>query len=153
MQVEKAVWVDSSISAYNFETGQMETVKITKEKLNNLETNIQIGSMILRSNMEANNYNIPLALQSYNFGPGNMNKVLKTCAELEHIDEASMRQNPTENSWLNYRAFLHTGDSKYVEHVFSYLGNDEVRVQKRNNETVKVALTNDHVLENTNNRT
>ncbi len=153
MQVEKAVWVNSSISAYNFETGQVETVKITQDKLNDLESNIQIGSMILRYNMEANNYNIPLALQSYNFGQGNMNKVLRTCAELENIDESSMRQNPTENAWLNYRAFLNTGDAKYVEHVFSYLGKDEIKVQKRNNETVKVALANDHVLENANNRT
>ena len=153
MQVEKSVWVNSSISAYNFETGQMETVKITQEKINDLEGNIQVGSMILRSNLESNNYNIPLALQTYNFGTGNMNKVLKTCAELENIDESSMRQNPTENAWLNYRAFLNTGDSKYVEHVFSYLGKDEIKVQKRNNETVKVALANDHVLENANNRT
>lgn len=152
MQVEKAIWIDNSISAYNFETGQTETVKITQDKLNNIETNIQIGSMILRSNIESNHYNIPLALQTYNFGPGNMNKVLKTCAELEHIDEDSMRQNPTDNSWLNYRAFLNTGDSKYVEHVFSYLGSNEVSVQKRNNETVRVALTNDHVLENSNSR-
>ena len=153
MQVEKSVWVNSSISAYNFETGQMETVKITQEKINDLEGNIQVGSMILRSNLESNNYNIPLALQTYNFGTGNMNKVLKTCAELENIDESNMRQNPTENAWLNYRAFLNTGDSKYVEHVFSYLGKDEIKVQKRNNETVKVALANDHVLENANNRT
>ena len=153
MQIEKAVWVNSSITAYNFETGQMETVKITQDKLNDLESNIQIGSMILRYNLETNNYNIPLALQSYNFGQGNMNKVLRTCAELENIDEDSMRKNPTENAWLNYRAFLNTGDAKYVEHVFSYLGNDEIKVQKRNNETVKVALANDHVLENTNNRT
>lgn len=144
MQIEKAIHIGEEVKAYNFETNQMETVKVTKEKLHDIESNIQIGSMILRGYIENNNYNIPLAVQTYNMGPGNMSKVLNTCGDLENIEVSEMRNNPTNNEWLNYRAFLKVGDSKYVEHVFSYLGKDKnVEVLKRNNEKISVNLVND----------
>lgn len=149
MQIEKAVHIGHDVKAYNFETNQMETITVTKDKLQNIDTNIQIGSMILREYIENNNYNIPLALQTYNMGPGNMNKVLNTCASLENIEVSTMRNNPTNNKWLNYRAFLHVGDAKYVEHVFSFLGNtSELKVSKRDGSQVSVALANDFALTN-----
>ena len=146
MQVEKAVHVGNTVKAYNFETNQMETITVTKEKLNDIELNIQIGTMILREYIENNNYNIPLAIQTYNMGPGNMRKVLNTCSDLEKIDVSTMKNNPTNNKWLNYRSFLNVGDSKYVEHVFSYLGkNNNLQVLKRDNEKVSVNLANDYM--------
>lgn len=149
MQIEKAIHIGTTISAYNFNTNEVETVKITKEKLNDIEGNIQIGSMIFRNYLEANKYNIPLTLQTYNFGPGNMSKVLSTCSSLENVEESSLRNNPTNNKWLNYRAFLNIGDSKYVEHVFSFLNKDStINVKNRNNENISIKITNDYVKDN-----
>lgn len=146
MQVEKAIHIGNTVKAYNFETNQMESITVTKEKLKDIESNIQIGSMILREYIENNNYNIPLAIQTYNMGPGNMSKVLNTCSSLENIEVATMKNNPTNNKWLNYRAFLNVGDSKYVEHVFSYLGkNANIQILKRDKEKVSVSLTNDYM--------
>lgn len=145
MQVEKSVYIGHSISAYNFETGEEETIQITAEKLQDLETNIQIGAMILRICIENNDYNIPLALQTYNFGPGNMNTVLSNCSEQKQISVQELRSSATNNSWLDYRASLEIGDPQYVEHVFSFLENNTtLTVNKRNNEPVSVQITNDY---------
>ena len=146
MQIEKAVHIGNQVKAYNFEKGEMEYIIVTQDKLNNIDSNIQIGSMILREYIENSNYNIPLAIQTYNMGPGNMSKVLNTCGDLENIDVNTMKINPTNNKWLNYRAFLNVGDAKYVEHVFSYLGkHSNLQVMKRDTSKVSVNLANDYL--------
>ena len=146
MQIEKAVHIGNQVKAYNFEKGEMEYITVTQDKLNNIDSNIQIGSMILREYIENSNYNIPLAIQTYNMGPGNMSKVLNTCGDLENIDVNTMKINPTNNKWLNYRAFLNVGDAKYVEHVFSYLGkHSNLQVMKRDTSKVSVNLANDYL--------
>ena len=146
MQIEKAVHIGHSVSAYNFNTGKVETVQVTQDKLNDVDTNIKIGTMILRGYIENANYNIPLAIQTYNMGPGNMNKVLNTCSSNEKIEVSTMKNNPTNNKWLNYRSHINAGDSKYVEHVFSYLGaKQELSVKKRDNSKITVNITNDNL--------
>lgn len=146
MQIEKSVHLGNKVKAYNFEKGEMEYITVTQDKLNNIDSNIQIGSMILREYIENSNYNIPLAIQTYNMGPGNMNKVLNTCGDLENVEVYTMKNNPTNNKWLNYRSFLHVGDSKYVEHVFSYLGKtNNLEVKKRDNTKVSVNIANDYM--------
>ena len=146
MQIEKSVHVGNSVSAYNFNTGKVETVQVTQDKLNDVDTNIKIGTMILRGYIENANYNIPLAIQTYNMGPGNMSKVLNSCSSIENIEVSTMKNNPTNNKWLNYRSHINAGDSKYVEHVFSYLGDkQELSVKKRDNTKVSVNITNDNI--------
>ena len=101
--------------------------------------------MILRTCIENNNYNIPLSLQTYNFGPGNMEEVLSMCSSLENLDKSDLRNDPTNNTWLRYRSFLNIGDPEYVEHVFSYLQNHtDLTVQKRSGEQVTISIVNDH---------
>ena len=151
MQIEKSVHIGSTVTAYNFETGEIDSITVTEENLKDLETNIQIGAMILRNCMENNDYNIPLSLQTYNFGAGNMSKVLSICSEREHTSKEEIRNNPTNNSWLPYRENISAGDSEYIEHVFSFLENNtELTVKKRNGESVTISITNDYQKENTN---
>ena len=146
MQIEKAVHIGHSVSAYNFNTGKVETVQVTQDKLNDVDTNIKIGTMILRGYIENANYNIPLAIQTYNMGPGNMNKVLNTCSSNEKIEVSTMKNNPTNNKWLKYRSHINAGDSKYVEHVFSYLGDkQELSVKKRDSSKISVNIANDNL--------
>ena len=149
MQIEKAVHIASTVAAYNVETEELDYIEITPENLQDLETNIRIGTMLLRNCLEENNYNIPLALQTYNFGPGNMYTVLSTCSELENIDEDELLQNPTNTSWLDYREFLNTGDCQYIEHVFSFLPSDTtITVKDRDNNNISITIFNDY--QNTN---
>ena len=146
MQIEKAVHIGHSVSAYNFETGKVETVQVTQDKLNDVDTNIKIVTMILRGYIENANYNIPLAIQTYNMGPGNMSKVLNSCSSLENIQVSTMKNNPTNNKWLKYRSHINAGDSKYVEHVFSYLGDkQELSVKKRDSSKISVNIANDNL--------
>ena len=144
MQIEKSVHLGETITAYNFETGEKDSITIDKDKLDDLEYNIQIGTMIFRKYLENNNYNIPLTLQTYNFGPGNMDQALSMCSELEHIDKEKMKKDPTNNAWLRYRAFLNVGDPEYVEHVFSYLDTDTLSVRTKDNEEITIKIINDY---------
>lgn len=146
MQIERSAHLGSTLKAYNFETGKMESVKVTKEAIEDLETNIQIGTIILRNNIEANNYNIVLALQSYNFGPGNMAKVINKCCENENLTKSDVKNNYTNPEWLNYRNVIHVGDSKYIEHVLSFVpSNTVLTIKDRDGNDHSLRIINDKV--------
>ena len=144
MQIQKTVHINTTIYAYNFETKQTEGFEITEENLKDLDTNIKIGAMFLRECLEAENYNIPLAVQAYNFGQGNINKVLNNCYE----NSEEIRNNPLNNIWLDHRAFLNIGDAQYIEHVFRYLPpNKTINVRRRDNTIVSIPIQNDYLNE------
>lgn len=139
MQIEKCVWIGHSVSAYNFETDETDKIEITQESLEDLETNIQIGTIILRNKLEENNYNIALAIQSYNFGMGNMATVINNCSDSTGLLKSDIRNNCTNPEWLNYRNTISVGDPQYIEHVFSYIPSDTTL-------TIKDRDGNDHTL-------
>lgn len=149
MQIEKSANLNSQITAYNHLTGEEETLTITEEALQNLETNIQIGAMILQNTLELENYNILLALQTYNFGPGNMEKSLTMCQDLSNVSVSTMKNDMEENEWRYYREFLNVGDPYYVEHVLSYLNCtsdsniSEITVLNRANQEISLKLKNE----------
>ena len=82
MQIEN-VNLNSTIKAYNFEEGKVDKFHITKDNVKDLDTNIRIGAMMLRERLDTYNNNIPLAIQSYNYGSGNLSKALKMCLKTE----------------------------------------------------------------------
>lgn len=144
MQIEKNIWLGKTISAYNFETQEVDTYLITEDALHDIDSNIQIGTMILRSILENYNYNIPLSTQAYNFGMGNMRKSLAMCSDLKNIEVNDMINDCGNNQWLSYRSFLNTGDSRYVEHVFSFLNPDTtITVQKRDGSLIGLNIINE----------
>ena len=146
MQIERKPNVGDTVRAYNFETGKMDAVEVTIENIEDLETNIQIGTIMLRNRLEENNFNIPLALQSYNFGIGNMNKVLTRCSEDKNISKDDLKANVTNPLWLNYRTTINAGDPLYIEHVFSYIPNDTTLTMKtRDGNDITMKLVNDSV--------
>lgn len=145
MQIEKSAHIGNTISAYNFETGEVDTIYITRESLQDVETNIRDGAIILRTSIENSNYNIPLGIQTYNLGPGNISRSLSMCCDLENVNKNDIVNNPTNNIWLNYRAFLNTGDDLYVEHVFSFLDNDTtITVLDREGNPITIRIINDY---------
>ena len=142
MQIEKSVHLNNTLTAYNFLNKSEESIVVTKEALDDLETNIKIGTMILQNVLTQQNYNIPLAIQTYNFGPGNIQKVLNTCSSIEGIDTTSLLNDNYE--WMNYREFLNIGDPLYVEHILSYIPSKTITVTTTAGETRKLELSNEY---------
>jgi len=70
MQMQNGVWIGEKISAYNYETEKKDSFIVTKDNIGDLETNIQMGCMCFQNNLEYYDYNIPLAIQAYNYGMG-----------------------------------------------------------------------------------
>ena len=146
MQIERSANLNSTVTAYNVQTGQMDSIYVTQEAIEDLETNIRIGAMIFRNKLEEYNYNIPLALQSYNFGSGNMANSLAMCSDIENIPMDELKSNITNPAWLSYRAFLGVGDSQYIEHIFSFIPSDTVlTVVDRDGNNISLKLVNDNV--------
>lgn len=146
MQIERSANLNSTVSAYNVQTGQMDSIYVTQEAIEDLETNIKIGAMIFRNKLEEYNYNIPLALQSYNFGSGNMANSLAMCSDIENIPMDELKSDITNPAWLNYRAYLGVGDSQYIEHIFSFIESDTtITVVDRDGNNISLKLVNDNV--------
>lgn len=124
MQIEYNIWVNQTISAYNFNTNEMEEFKITPENMSDLETNIKIACMIFQNNLKDMNYNVIAALQCYNMGVGNMNALLKTYAFYSGKTCDEILNDCQDTGWLSYRQFINQGDKEYVEKVLSWIGKD-----------------------------
>ncbi len=149
MQIEKSVHIGEIVTAYNFETGEYDTFEITEENIKDIDTNIRIGAMILRDCIRSSHHNIFIALQTYNFGYGNMNKVLRAYEEAESISKDQAMDNRTNNGWLKYRNVVDVGDDEYLEHVLSYMGTNEITIKDSNGNPLTVSFTNDYLNEKT----
>lgn len=110
MQIQNSVWIGQNLSAYNFETQKNESRTITLSDVQNVETNIKIGCMILQNNFQYMKYNTLAAIQSYNMGYGNMMKILNRYAldTNRTVDEILSATN--DNGWLDYRKIITCGD-------------------------------------------
>ena len=141
MQIEESVWKNKEIKVYNYETKCDETFKITEDTMTNLETNIKIGCMIMRQQMDFMRNNPIAALQSYNMGYGNMDYILKSYAKDCGKSKKDILDDYYDFGYITndyYRNMINVGDSKYVEHVLSYLGD---------NPTISMYINDDTKLE------
>ena len=130
MQLEKKVWLNNEIEAYNYVTKTKEKIYITEEKMLDLETNIRIACMYFQQCLKNSNYNIPFAIQMYNFGYGNMEEVLK--AYLNNNNATIINDiDYIEWDWSDYRYVVNEGDLEYLEKVISYLEDTEKVVCKK----------------------
>ena len=127
MQIEKSVWNNKSITVYNYETKEDETLNINLDTMINLETNIKLGCMIMRQQMDYMRNNPVAALWSYNYGYGNMNVVLNAYTKEKGVSINSVLDNYYDFSYITnkfYANLVSNGDSYYVEHVLSYMGDN-----------------------------
>lgn len=148
MQIEKGPNIGSTVEVYNFELGRKEKIEITEEKLKDLEQNIKIGAALVRYNIVYNDYNISIGVQNYNMGFGNMGQVLSACSESENTTIEDLKNNQTNNSWLDYRNAVSAGDSQYLEHVFSYIPTDSaIKVKDTFGNEYSLKLSNDYINE------
>ncbi|MBQ6538725.1 MAG: transglycosylase SLT domain-containing protein [Bacilli bacterium] len=151
MQITYSVWNDHVFTTYNFETGKEEKIVISNnpggykssvkvlspEDMNDPYNNITIGSLIFRDALETYDYNIPLAIQAYNFGYGNMNKVLSAYSEDSGRSRDLIISDTNNIDFTNYtNVVVGQGDSEYLNHVMRYVDTDKVSVKKLTNNDV-----------------
>lgn len=143
MQIQNGIWLDNEITAYNFETQSYETVKVTKSKIENLDSNIKIGCMILQDMIHDKDYNILAGVLSYNMGGSNVNKIIKKHSETSGLSRDDILSDQNNCDWLKHRGIITVGDKDYVQHVVSYMGNDiDTYVLKPNGERVDLSIKN-----------
>lgn len=138
MQLEKIIWDNNSVTAYNYKKGHYETINITVERLKDLEFNIRIACMYFQNCLNNSNYNLDVAIQMYNYGYGNIENTFKIYNN-SNIDLQNALKN-YDKEWLNYRKYINEGDSEYLEHVLSYIENKEDIECLKNNEIVKYSI-------------
>jgi len=146
MQIQYNVWANQPISAYNFETGKRETFKINPEKLSNIEYNIKVGCMVLQNTMEYMDYNTLAAVQCYNMGYANMKKILTAYSNDCGKSINRILKDSTDRGWLDYRNIINVGDQNYIEHVFSWMGeNVGIKTIKNDGTLINLNVTNQEI--------
>lgn len=121
MQIEIKVWQNQKLTAYNFQTKEYETIQVDRESLGESDYNIKVAAMILQNCLVNFQYNIPISLQCYNMGSGNMRKVLKAYCNDVGIEIEDMIQNQVSLEWVSYLKKARGGDKHYIENVLSFL--------------------------------
>jgi len=148
MQIQNSVWLGEEISAFNFETGEYDKFKVTKSMIENLDTNVQLGCMIFQNCLRYVDYNIPLAVQTYNYGIGNIKKVVDVYAGVSNKTRQEVYDNPSDIGWIEYRDIIKVGDSNYLNKVFSWMGDENnISVIKNDNTVVNLTVANSNNME------
>lgn len=144
MKMQSKYLLGYQTTAYNFETKQYDTIAPNLDDLKDVSTNIRIACMILQRLMKLYNYNIVLAIQSYNMGEGNIGNILDMYIEGTNKTLDEIKNNPNDLGWLEYRNKIKAGDSHYLENVFSWLGSEiELQVLKLDGTIVNLNISNE----------
>ncbi len=130
-QANLDAWNMKEITAYNFETNEYETEFVTEEKLKSLDFNVKFGCMSFQNNLNYANYNIPVAIQMYNYGIGNMNLMFDYMANEQNCQITDFYNDPSNLSWINYTTFVNggdksRGDDEYLKHVMNYVDENQI---------------------------
>lgn len=140
MQIQNSVWENGELSAYNYETNSVEKITVNINNLSDVEYNIKVGCMILQNTFKYMNYNTLAAIQCYNMGYGNMQKILNeySISSGKSMDEIL---NSNDIGWLECRNIIDVGDQKYLENVLSWIGDDIVFNNYANGTTISTCIT------------
>ena len=139
-------WNNKEISAYNFNTNSWENAVIKKEEIKGLEQNVKIGCMLLQITFREQNYNIPRAIQAYNYGSSYMNNVVNACSYSTGCTFEELN-DPTNLSWLDYRSIIKSGDPYYLENVLQYVP-DGTNMEFRTPDNEVITLTFNNLSQN-----
>lgn len=124
MQIEKPGSTITGVTAYNQITKQYDTMNIPdKSAVDSVEDNIRAGAMLLSSRAEANNYNVLIAAQAYNFGVGAFDWVLKLYSEATGKSIDAIKADTSDVGWVPYVMEVHINAKSY----FTWTDNDNHR--------------------------
>lgn len=122
MQIEMSTWRGQEITYYDFDDNAYYVIKITDENVKDVDNNILIGCAILQNELKTFNYNILLAVQSYNMGYPNMNKILDATSINTGMTKTQIINDSSCLDWLNYTHVPGCGDPNYINNVLSWTG-------------------------------
>ncbi len=143
MQIQNDVWIGKYVSAYNFETKKVESVKVTNNNIGQVESNIKMGCMILQNAMEYMDHNILAGIQCYNMGCGNVNDILDAYSKHSGKSRNVILKDVNDLGWMDFREIIKVGEPKYVEKVFSWMGEDNtIKNVKRDGSLVSIKVSN-----------
>lgn len=143
MQIQNDVWIGNYVTAYNFETKKVESLKVTNNNIGQVESNIKMGCMILQNAMEYMDHNILAGIQCYNMGYGNMNDILDAYSKYSGKSRRSILNNADDIGWMDFRNIKKVGEPNYVEKVFSWMGEDNtIKNVKRDGSLVSMKVGN-----------
>lgn len=145
MQLEKSVWLGNTITAFNYETANIDSITFDKNNINDLDTNIKGACMIYKSCMKYMNNNPILATLCYNMGYGNVSYIVSKYAKECNISYDDVLNNYTDLGWQKYIKFINVGDKNYIDHVFSYKKSPDIKITDDNG-NVKVYLLDNNDL-------
>lgn len=141
-------WSGQTITAYNFESGNYESVTISLNSVSDVFENIRVGCMMIQNVLMKYDYNLAWAITAYNYGDNYLQKVINECClntgipldELKQIDNLE---------WLDYRGIISGGDENYLENVCKYIPNGTVlSFKKINGDDIKIRYENANYYEN-----
>lgn len=103
-----------SVTAFNYETGQFETEIISLENACDLEMNIKMTVMLFQNRLQKYNNNIYATIQSYNYGNGAMDLILKKYAQDNNCLVEDVLTNYSDIGWLEYVKDFHNNPKNYL---------------------------------------
>lgn len=150
MQIEYGDWLNTHFRSMNMETNKYENYYFTDDptyipnadekviylsEANNKDTNILLGTLILRKALNYTDYNPILALEVYNKGFGNYDNMVSEALETYNITENELRENPTILAdFVNVCDEKKHGDPNYVKNVLKFIKTET------DNETVQLNI-------------
>lgn len=132
MQIQFDSWKDMPLSGYNHIDNAVQTIVLTddfskydgkgytcisRNELLNPVTNISVGSLILNKSIEYMNGHIGAGIQCFNFGIGNMQKVMNATSQATGLSIDELLSDQTNMEFRNYTNVVSVGDSSYFINV------------------------------------
>lgn len=141
-------WSGQTITAYNFETDNYESVTISLDNVSDIFENIKVGCMMIQNSLMKYDYNLACAITAYNYGESYLQDVINKCSLNTGIPQDELKK--LDNlEWLNYRNVISGGDQNYLENVCKYIPNGTVlSFKKINGEDVRIRYENTNCYEN-----
>ena len=135
MQIEESAWDNEILKAYNTELNDYETIRVDGSRLNELDYNIKVACMYFQNCLTLSNYKLDVAIQMYNYGYGNMTKVLRSANDNLNLSFSECMNHYVDN-WKNFRSVVNSGDKLYLEHILSYIEDSKIDINKVNSSDV-----------------
>lgn len=150
MQIQYSVWAGHELTAKIWDDSKQEyvtkTLTVTDELMKDIDSNIEMGCMILQQCLKLSKYNILVATQMYNMGVGSMYDILDAYAADTGQTREDILNNPEDTGWLNYRT-MKKGDPEYIENVNKWIADNSFAVTNvETGESVKLEISNGKTL-------
>lgn len=167
MQIQFWSWEDQVITVYNFEDDRYENIVLTstpekyrnyqniqcinEKDLKNPNTNISVGTILLRKSISYMDGNLLLGIQCYNFGPGNMKTVLNVVQNKTGYSMDQLLEDVNLiNEIMEQTGVIKEGDREYLNHVMRYVEGNTIFLRVKNSDgsvkSVEIVFQRDNAL-------